>query len=363
VKVRFDDQIFCLQSRGGISRYFVELMRAFGSDPAYGVELEARAMWTANHHLLDAGMGRRVPSRWGQRRRLLKAANRAHWSRWTPRMIHHTYYDASYLRPIEPDGLRAVTIYDMIPEIYPELFPDGNPHLDKKAFVEAADLIFCISAATKGDLVEVYGQPNAPIVVTPLGVDARFSPSAVKPARLPAKYILFVGKRGGYKDFAVLVQAFADCNFSADVKLVAVGGGPFGHDEVKALEALGLAERVCTTGLSDNELAGAYAHALCFVFPSRHEGFGLPTLEAMASGCPTLLASSSSHTEVGGDAALYFSPGDTADLSRLLRDLVANPELRADRRAAGLVRAAVFTWQTTARRTAAAYRHLGASKA
>lgn len=355
MKVVFDDQIFLMQPRGGISRYFVELMRAYRSDAAMGVELDTRPLWTRNHHLLDAGMGRRLPTGWGQRRRVLRAANRFHRTRGRPNVVHHTYFDRNYLRSGKPDSIRAVTVYDMIPEIYPEMFPDGNPHMDKRAFVERADLIFCISEATKGDLVRIYGQPEAPIVVTPLGVEGTFRPDASQWHGLPERYVLFVGNRGGYKDFAVLAEAFANCAFPADISLLVVGGGPFGTGEERLLGNLGLSPRTHRVEIGDAELAGAYAHALCYVFPSRHEGFGLPTLEAMASGCPTILAATSSHPEVGGDAALYFPPGDVYELSRLLGELEASPERRAERRAAGLLQAAAFSWQDTARRTAAAY--------
>jgi glycosyltransferase involved in cell wall biosynthesis len=359
VKVRYDDQIFGLQPRGGISRYFVELMRAYHADPALGVEAGPRSVWTANQHALAAGFGRRIPTRLGRRRRVLSAANRVHRAPRGLAVLHHTYYDSSYLHRSWPDAaVRAVTVYDMIPELYPELFPAGNPHLDKRDFVAAADVVLCISEATRDDLVEVYGRPQAPMVVTPLGVDDTFRPNAPKPTALPDRYVLFVGNRAAYKDFGVLAQAFAVADLPRDVALVTTGGGPLSQEETRLLAALGLAERTYKVDLHDADLAGAYANALCFVFPSRHEGFGLPTLEAMASGCPTILACSSSHPEVGGDAALYFPPGDVEVLARLLGEVAASPELRAQRGAAGLARAATFSWTETARLTAAAYRDL-----
>jgi glycosyltransferase involved in cell wall biosynthesis len=250
----------------------------------------------------------------------------------------------------------------MIPELYPELFPFGNPHMEKRAFVDAADVIFCISAATMQDLFHLYGQPDAPVVVTPLGVDARFRPDVPPVSGLPAHYVLFIGNRGGYKDFGVLAQAFAHCGFPDDVKLIAAGGGAFSPEEEESLRRLGLSTQVTRVDLADAELPGAYAHALCFVFPSRYEGFGLPTLEAMASGCPTILVSSSSHPEVGGDAALYFPPGDADGLSRLMMELVASPERRAERRAAGLERAADYSWRHTARRTVEGYHEAGVAQ-
>ena len=93
-----------------------------------------------------------------------------------------------------------------------------------------------------------------------------------------------------------------------------------------------------------------------FVFPSRYEGFGLPTLEAMACGTPTVLADSSSHPEVGGEAALYFPPGDSSALAAQLGRLLSDDAFRHDLSAKGLAQAARFTWRRTAQATADAYR-------
>jgi glycosyltransferase involved in cell wall biosynthesis len=358
MRVFLDDQIFTLQTRGGISRYFTELMHAYGADAGLGVELTGGHVWTANRHQLDSGLGRRLPGRLADPR-VATVVNRLR-SPGRPDIVHHTFYDAAYLNR-RIGGLRVVTVYDMIPEIHPDLFPTGNPHLAKQAFVERADLVLSISAATQRDLVSVYGLSTTPVVVTPLGVHDSFRPGGPRLAELPDRYILFVGNRAGYKDFDVLAEAFAGLS-EPDVQLVAVGGGAFDESERARLTALGIAGRVIQCSLDDASLRKAYAHALCFVFPSRHEGFGLPTLEAMASGCPAVLVDSSSHPEVGGDAALYFPPGDVAALRHRLIQLVGSTSLRADRAEAGIRRAASFTWERTARATADAYRDLVADK-
>lgn len=359
VAVRVDDQIFGYQRRGGISRYFVELMRAFNAWDEMGVEIVTGPFWSSNEHLLEAGLGRKLPARW-DRRRLAALANRPS-RRKRATLVHHTYYDPSYLRRGPGKPLRVVTVYDMIPELHPSAFGGANPHLAKRAYVEAADLVLCISETTKHDLVEVYGRPRAPVVVTPLGVSRLFTEGSPEPPGLPADYVLFVGTRVGYKDFDVLLAAFALADLPRQVALVVAGGGALSAAEQQAVTELGLAGRVTHLPADDRTLAGAYAHALCFVFPSRYEGFGIPTLEAMSSGCPTILASSGSHREVGGDAAEYFAPGDPADLARALTELVSDVGRRRERRAAGTARASEFTWERTARLTADAYRSVVAS--
>jgi glycosyltransferase involved in cell wall biosynthesis len=360
VKVHFDDQIFSSQMRGGVSRYFIELMKAYRSDTSLGVEVTTPRFWTQNELLLETGRARQLPTRLGREGVVIRQANRFRQRSRSARVIHHTYYHRRYLGLSDKGRTRVVTVYDMIPEVFPDMYPGGNPHKDKRLFVEAADLVFCISEATKRDVIRFYGEPSAPIVVTPLAAGNRFHADAAKPPILPESYVLFVGKRADYKDFEVLAKAFAVAGLPRDTRLVAVGGGPWDDDERTLLASLGLADRAVQVDLDDQGLAGAYAHALCFVFPSRYEGFGLPTLEAMASGCPTILANASSHPEVGGDVALYFAPGDDAELAKLLGEVVGDDELRARLSAEGLRRAAGFSWHETARLTANAYRKAAA---
>ena len=151
-------------------------------------------------------------------------------------------------------------------------------------------------------------------------------------------------------------EAFAAADLPTEITLLTVGGGAIQSDESERLQKLGLLQRTAHTQLDDRGLATAYARALVFVFPSRYEGFGLPTLEAMASGCPTILSSESSHPEVGGDAARYFSAGDVVGLAQSLEEVSANEVLRAELGRLGIARAATFQWGETARRTAEAYR-------
>ena len=149
-----------------------------------------------------------------------------------------------------------------------------------------ADQVLAISERTKRDLIEHYGIPERKIVVTPLGVDPTFRPNGTTPDGPP--YALFVGGIQPRKDPLTAIEALALVD--GDLRLVLVGDEKRGGDEVRtAIERLGLERRVEFAGYVEHEgLASLYRGAACLVFPSRYEGFGLPVLEAMASGTPVV---------------------------------------------------------------------------
>lgn len=122
------------------------------------------------------------------------------------------------------------------------------------------------------------------------------------------------------------------------------------------MRELGISERVSQVSLPDADMPSAYANARVFVFPSRYEGFGLPVLEAMASGTPAVLCDSSALPEVGGDSAIYFRMGDAEDLATAVLEILSDGSLRDKLIHEGLERARLFSWRSTAQKTADVYR-------
>jgi glycosyltransferase involved in cell wall biosynthesis len=362
MKVGFDEQIFLAQKAGGISRYFSQLIVALGNNHSLAVEPIIGWRWTSNRHALDLGLGTRgldidyLDCEHPLGRSALYLSNiAAHRRIQHGDLLHHTFYHPRFLRP-RFVGPRVVTIYDMTPELFPDLFPGGNPHLAKRSYVDASDMLLCISEATRSDLLQVYGDLGKPVRITYPGVSPIFAPGTQPRTGLPARYLLFVGRRDKYKDYKLLAEALA--GLREKIVLVVVGGGPFTDDEVRLHDRLGISPQLVHLSVDDQELAALYSNSLAFVFPSRYEGFGLPTLEAMAAGAPTVLARVSSHPEIGGDAALYFSHGDPESLRDCLTSVIGDPDLRERYRGLGLARAEGFTWAETARQTADAYREL-----
>lgn len=363
MKVGFDEQIFLTQRFGGISRYFSNLVAILCSTPRYGVQIVQGWRWSPNVHANLIGLSRAIPvlDRLGSSSPFLlggyHVANTiSRRSAALADVEHCTYYHPRFLKR-RKGQLLVITIFDMIPELFPNQFPKGNPHLSKDRYVAAADMIVCVSHSARNDLVTIYGDPGVPMPVIYLGVDSAFSPGLAPISGVPARFLLYVGRRDGYKDFNVLARAFAAIQ-DKKVSLVAAGGGTFDELERSRLSSLGIQDRVLHLEVSDGDLARLYASAEALVMPSRHEGFGLPALEAMASGTPVVLANSSSLLEVGGSVARYFPVGDVGSLRTVLEELLEDRALREQIGAAGVARSARFTWEVMAEATAAAYREL-----
>lgn len=353
VRVHFDDQIVMHQHRGGVSRYTVELVRGLRDDPSLGVAVDFDWHRSTNEHALAAGLGR-ANAPW--RRGLDALAARLPRPPRRIDIVHPTWYFPKRIPPRDGPPI-VVTVFDMIPELMPEHWPRGNPHLAKDAYVRAATAICCISESTERDLRARYPRLDASTHVTHLGVGPEFRPGLPRPPGLPRDYLLFVGNRERYKDFGVALEAFAGIRSEhRSLRLVAVFGRGFTEAETADIARRGLTDAVDFYDASDTALPGVFANALVFLFPSRYEGFGLPTLEAMASGTPVVLANSSSHPEVGGDVARYFPPGDAAALGQEVLRILDDTRLRADLAARGVARAKTFSWHRTAEQTSQVYR-------
>lgn len=366
LRVGFDDQIFQAQRRGGISKYFVELVTRL---PSYGVEPVILSRDTRNLHLAESGL---VPLA-RPRGRLTERAEWASWRlfgrpRTTPHplptmdVLHHTFTHPAYLRAWR--GPRVVTVFDMTPELFPELFKLGNPHFAKRRYTKESDAVIAISQSTADDMFRLYGDEGlrGKTEVIPFGVSERFFERGLDVMDLPASYLLFVGVRSGYKDFGTALEAFRRlAEEDPDLSLVVVGGGPFDSHEQAAVRATGHAGRVVKLQPSDDEMPEVYRRAAMFVFPSYYEGFGLPTLESLAAGTPTVLADASCSREVGGDAAYYFRPRDVDELVVRLREAMSVAG-RETVRAAGPAHAREFGWDRVALATADLYRVIARSE-
>jgi glycosyltransferase involved in cell wall biosynthesis len=267
--------------------------------------------------------------------------------------------------PSRVGAVNVVTILDVIyarhPEAHTFAMRLGMRLLVPRA-ARAADRVITLSESSAEEISEVLGFPRERIDVVHLGgkPPGPATPEAELRERLrldDSTIVLSVSARRPHKNLKRLLAAFARVD-ARPAPLLALPGYPTPfEDEIKAEAGrLGIAERIrFLDWVSDEDLEGLYAAAACFVFPSLAEGFGIPVLEAMQRGVPVACSDTSSLPEVAGEAARYFDPLDVDEIAASIADLLRDGGLRERLLAAGRERARLFSWERTARETAASY--------
>jgi glycosyltransferase involved in cell wall biosynthesis len=366
VKVAFDHQIFSFQRYGGVSRYFFELASRL---PTHGAsEVSVLAPLYVNNYLASDSARRFVRGRHVSHAfagiPVIDVVNRLAaplaWRRMDPDIVHETYFA---IKPVGKGQRRVVTVYDMIHELFAEEFPDAAQvtaaTAAKRAAVNRADHVICISENTQRDLVRLYGIDPTRTSVVHLGYSMTTQTNAAKvDSGEHRPFLLYVGNRMGYKNFSTLLRAYGNSPILQEFELVAFGGHPLLPDEEKQIRQLGITDKVRFTSGSDQELAARYRAATAFIFPSMYEGFGLPSLEAMSHGCPVVCSNGGSIPEVVGDAGVYFDANSAEELTMVLERVVTTEGLQADLRARGYARIAAFSWDKCAAATAQIYRQI-----
>lgn len=270
-------------------------------------------------------------------------------------VVHRTYYFPSVPLPRVPT---VITVHDMIHELNPNDFPTDDPTArQKRAWCTKADLIIAISEHTARQAVERLNLDPARIRVVHHGVSYLLpDEERLEGLRRRQPFILYVGSRGGYKNFNALLRAYAQTDSCREgVDLVAFGGGPATPSELKLIRTLGLDDRLRFSSGDDGALASHYAAALALIYPSLDEGFGLPPLEAMLHGCPVAAAKEGAIPEVSGPAVLLFDPKSTEELRDAIDRIIGDETLRRKLMELGQVHASRFSWSACAARTLAAY--------
>jgi glycosyltransferase involved in cell wall biosynthesis len=277
-----------------------------------------------------------VPARFQELRMLLSVP--AVLRRLRPALAHF-----QHALPIACPCPAVVTVHDLSFEREPSLMGPADRLMFKLAVPRAARKaarILAVSERTKHDLAELYGIGPDRITVTPHGVDPCFSPAT----RLQDSYLLFVGAVQRRKNPLAAAEVAAEVG----LRLVVAGPGRDAH-LVRELERRGADVRGY---VPRQELVELYRGAACLIHPTRYEGFGLTVLEAMACGTPVVATPDAALQEVAGDAVVFAEAGALAGGVR--RALAERERLVT----AGLERAALFTWDETARRTLDVYRQV-----
>ena len=280
--------------------------------------------------------------------------------------VFHSYF---YTRSPARRWPELQVIHDLISEIFEADHQTPFDHefrARKRACIERASRLIAVSENTKQDLCRVYGLNPALVTVVPQAIQASYfqfeAPAAERLATrtkygIDRPYFLQVGGRMRHKNFARLLEAFASSRLASELLLVCAGE-IISAEESALIVKWGLQNAIRPVRWpSEEELRNLFRDAKGLVYPSLYEGFGIPPLEAMASGIPVAASKLSSVPEVCGEAALYFDPLDPGAMAKAMASLLDEKTAQA-LVACGNERVALFSWERAAKETAAIYRQL-----
>lgn len=345
-----DNIIFSMQTSGGISYYWSELQKRLlgeleGSLVIY--EDKNQNIFSGYFHKIEK-LGFFSGKLFSHIPFFLKKIP-------SPSLFHSSYYRIS----LQKDVYNITTVHDFIHEYYPYAFPFYEREIEKwhkrTAILQSYGII-CVSENTNRDLLRFYPKASD----KEIEVIYHAAHEGYKPLNKPKDdlyqhfpeivnktYILYVGSRAPYKNFPVALSITKNL---PSLSLVVVGGGVFSAEEKRLLQDI--QGRVYHyQGLSIEKLNMLYNNALCLVYPSFYEGFGIPPLEAMQAGCPVVVSNTSSLPEVVGEAGILCNPENEGEFVEGVRDLLTNPGLRLSLKEKGFVQAQKFSWEKTFRKT------------
>lgn len=359
MKVLFDYQAFGMQSHGGVSRGFVETicrLKPLGIDWEIAVK-DSNNVYLSNL-LPEVKLTDRYVTKYtfcnkyrfkgkGLLYDALKSLRIIHDSNLVNQkysiekikegdydIFHPSFFDTYFLKYLSwiRNKPIVITIHDMIPEVYKDLYGTSLQVEQKKQLIKYASYVVVPSENTKNDVVRILKFPEEKIKVIHWGADILSEQYLAKLKPLVSyKYILFVGSRQKYKGFKVFLRQFMKVNQRhPNIHLICTGI-PFNNEENKDIEKYNLKDKVFRIFVNQKDLHSLYKYAEAFVYPSLYEGFGIPIYEAFSCHCPVFLNDASCFREVGGDAAIYFNQDiNDSNFSEIFEQYFLNKDLLRD---------------------------------
>lgn len=280
--------------------------------------------------------------------------------------LYHSLY---YIMPYCSRVPTVLTVYDLIPSLFPDYFSFKTRLLYRLCSywaVKKSRHIIAISRSTKNDLATRYRISPEKITVIHLAADHSFYPRGkseiertLQVLGLPPRYILYVGSNKPHKNLKRLLKAWEKLSSAKPALVIAGLWDPRFQEIRRYVESKRLQNSVYFAGQVDDKLLPAlYSGAATFVFATEYEGFGLPLLEAMACGTPVITSNVSSMPEIAGDAALLVNPLNIDELSSALRVVLEDEEFRSKYQALGVKRASYFSWEKCASQTIDVYKKI-----
>ena len=276
------------------------------------------------------------------------------------------YFEPNFIPLPEIHAKKTVTmVFDLSAVLYPEWHPKERVEVFRREFasgIARSDMVITATQFMKRQIMDNLQVPESKIAVVPIdcnkqifGIrDPQEAERFRKQEELPEKYLMFVGNIEPRKNILLLLKAFLMQGTSGE-DLGLVFCGPAGwkngavFDFIRQNDLMGRIRLMHY--VTEKQLCLLYNRAQALVYPSFYEGFGLPPLEAMSSGCPVIVSDIQVHREVCGDAVLYADPKSPEQMAEAIRRILEEPGLADDLRKKGLEQAAKFSWENTARET------------
>jgi alpha-1,3-rhamnosyl/mannosyltransferase len=350
----FPDDTFWLYPGERLSRFVRQFNRgsSSGSDSTGVPSLVHRLLARVRDHA----------KRWGKR------GSRFHFSRAVRRARFDLYHEPNFV-PFQSPLPTVVTVHDLSVLRYPDWHPADRVRLHHDHFadgVQRAAHVIAVSNSIRIEVIDRLGLPPDRVTTVYNGIDPAFRPLAADRIRsalarlgIPPRYFVAVGTIEPRKNIGAVMRAFAELPAAvrADCPLVLVG--PWGwksESERKYFETTGRERGVLHPGyVADEDLPAVYSGAVCLLYPSFYEGFGLPPVEMLAGGGRVVAARIPAVQEVCGPHCIYVEPDDLAGWKAAMLQAATDPDIRQKDRDAGIQHARQYSWCRAARETMAVY--------
>lgn len=346
MQVLYDNIIFAIQRMGGISVVWQELLQRALHDP----ELKCRVLDYASENVCRKALA--IEDAISLPIRKMERYRTPDFKAEEPAIFH-----SSYFRTLPQKGVKNITtVHDLTYHFYRKGLPKWVHVGEEMRALSRSEGVICVSENTKKDLLKLYPWLQEDRVrVVYNGVGDYFKPLGVE----NEGYLLFVGNRAvDYKrlDLAVGVAK------QTKTPLVMIGGKLSGEEDRYLKETLGENMYQAVSNLPNEALNEYYNRALCLLYPSDYEGFGIPIVEAQKAGCPVIAQAVSSVPEVAGNAALLFEHDSDERLIKGMADAVCQLKngtiSRTEIQEAGYANASRFSWDNTYQKTKEFYKHI-----
>jgi len=359
MKICFDSEIFWKEKFGSISsRYYFNLIKILSNKKDLNLKVFSR--FYQNKRLDDISkkivVGNRIKFKPPYTGKIFQKLNSFFLNReikkFQPDIIHKTYYSNYFIKNYKSKII--LTVMDLWHEKNSKI-----KHRPKEHSLKISDHIICPSNSTKNDLIEFYNISENKITVTYFGAEKFENIEIKKNIKFYEKpFLLFIGQRGRYKNFNNFIKAYSNSQtLCRNFNIICFGGENFSLEEVNLFKKLKVFDCVHKEKSTDDQtLFSLYKNAKCLVYPSAHEGLGLPPIEAMSHGCPVITSNHAAIVEGVGEAAAKFDPNNRLEIQNILEECLFSQNRLNNLINLGLLRAKKFSWDRCASETLEVYK-------